>query len=128
MNEHEIKEYLKTRGCPLAVWQGGSPRLLRKWGEFVAHVEKGYCPRCSVDEYWNELDTREMIHETGLDSAVEDLDTRLRKMLVATHIRHRYKERTSNYDFWNYGYPKNATGFFRSHIKSFLEEDENGTA
>ena len=123
MTEDQVKEYLKNIGCPRVVWEGGTERLLRRWADFVLSVENGYCPRCLVDEYWNDLTTRELIHDIGQDAKVKELDERFLAMLTATHIKHRYRERQTNYDFWNYGYPKNASGFFYEHIKCLIQQE-----
>lgn len=56
----------------------------------------------------------------GLDDDVRQLDDRFAAMLTATHIKHYYNERDSNYDLWNYGYPRNATGFFYEDIKHYI--------
>jgi hypothetical protein len=118
--EEQTKEFLKNKGCPEHIWKHGSQGLIRHWDEFVTQVEEGYCPDCLIDEYWNDLDVRELIHEIGQDSAVADADARLRAVLTATNIKHRYKDRNTDYDFWNYGYPKNASGFFYQEIKRHI--------
>jgi hypothetical protein len=120
MTEEQIKEYLKDRGCRKAVWEGGKERLLSKWAKFVREVENGYCPNCLIQEYWNDLDTRDLIHDIGCDDEVKELDKRFAAMLTATHIKHWCRERDSDYDFWNYGYPSNATGFFFEDIKQYI--------
>lgn len=120
LTEEQAKEYLRNKGCPEFVWKGGSVRLILDWENFVSEVEKGYCPRCLIDEYWNDLDTRELIHEIGFDDRVEAADKRFRAMLTATTIKHHKRDRVSDYDFWNYGYPKNASGFFLEQIKEHV--------
>jgi hypothetical protein len=120
MTDDDIKTYLKDKGCPKIVWEGGTERLLQRWNDFVAEVEKGYCPECLIDDYWNDLELRELIHEIGCDDLVQAADHRFRSMLTAVHIKHYYKERNTDYDFWNYGYPKNATGFFYEQIKCHI--------
>jgi hypothetical protein len=112
----QIEEYLKAR-CPEHVWRGGREGLVQGWKDFVEEVERGYCPRCLIEEYWNDLDTRELIHDIGCDGEVEDLDKRFAAMLTATEIKHWHTDRDSDYDFWNYGYPKNAAGFFLEEVK-----------
>jgi hypothetical protein len=120
MTEDQIREYLKGRGCPEAVWRGGSERLVRNWEHFVTEIENGYCPNCLIQEYWNDLDTRELIHDIGCDDKVADLDKRFAAMLTATDIKHWCEDRNSDYDFWNYGYPKNAAGYFYDDIKRYI--------
>jgi hypothetical protein len=86
----------------------------------VTEVEKGYDSRCLIQEYWNDLDIRELIHDIGYDDKVRELDERFAAMLTATHIKHWREERASDYDFWNYGYPKNAVGYFLDDIKYYI--------
>ncbi len=120
MTEDEIRQYRRNRECSERVWQGGSELLIEEWNEFVAEVENGYCPDCLIDEYWNDLDSRELIHDIGCDDRVKEADARFAAMLIATSIKHHRKERQSDYDFWNFGYPKNATGFFYEEVKRHI--------
>jgi hypothetical protein len=120
MTDEQIKEYLKSRGCSKIVWEGGRERLLSRWAKFVRGVEKGYCPNCLIQEYWNDLDTRDLIHDIGCDDDVRELDKRFAAMLTATHIKHWRTDRNSGYDFWNCGYPSNATGFFYEDVKRYI--------
>jgi hypothetical protein len=120
MTEDDIKAYLRDKGCADSVWQAGSHGLTQRWNNFVAEIENGYCHDCLIYEYWNDLDTRELIHEVGCEDQVKDADTRFAAMLTATHIKHYKKSRNTDYDFWNFGYPKNATGFFLEEIRRYL--------
>lgn len=120
MTEDEITAYLKSRGCPDFVWQAGSHGLIQSWNNFVTEVENGYCPDCLIYEYWNDLDTRELLHEIGCDDQVRDADIRFAAMLTATHIKHHCNTRSTDYDFWNCGYPKNASGYFLEEIRRHI--------
>ena len=120
MTEEQIKQYLKTKGFPDHAWQRGSEWLVQRWNDFVSEVEHGYCPNCLIDEYWNDLETRELIHDLGLEDRSVEADARFRAMLTATDIKHHFKDRDSDYDFWNYGYPKNAAGFFYEQVKNHI--------
>jgi hypothetical protein len=117
LTPEQIEQYLKTRGCPEDIWKGGRERLVQLWKDFVEEVERGYSPNCMIEDYWNDLDARNLIHDIGCDSEVKDLDERFAAMLTATEIKHWYTERDTDYDFWNYGYPKNAAGYFLEDIK-----------
>jgi hypothetical protein len=117
MTDQQIKEYLKNRGCAEHVWSGGREGLIQRWKDFVAEVERGYCPTCVMEEYWNDLDTRELIHDIGVDAEVGVVDDRFAAMLTATEIKHCHRDRNTDYDFWNHGYPKNAAGYFLEDIK-----------
>jgi len=120
MTEAEIQEYLKGRGCRERVWKGGSARLIDRWERFVSRVEQGDTSDWLYPEYWNFLCIREMIHDIGCDSRVIDADRRFASVLTATHIKHSYEDRNSDYDFWNYGYPKNASGYFYEEVKHYI--------
>ena len=117
MTDEQIKKYLKDRGCPEFVWSAGREGLIQRWQDFVAEVEKGYCPKCMIEEYWNDLDTRELIHAIGRDVEVKDVDEKFAAMLTAREIKHWHKDRRTDYDFWNYGYPKNASGYFLEDVE-----------
>jgi hypothetical protein len=118
MTDEEVKTYLKGKGWPERIWQGGREPLIQRWKDFVVSIESAERTRnWLIDDYWILLEARELIHEIGCDDRVKEADERFRAMLAATDIKHYYKERKSDYDFWNYGYPKNATGFFYEQIK-----------
>jgi hypothetical protein len=120
MTEEQIKRYLRNRGCPESVWQGGTKFLAQRWAKFVAEVEKEYCPDCLIQEYWNDLDVRELIHGIGRDGEVKDANKRFATMLTSTNIKHWCTDRKTDYDLWNDGYPKNATGFFLREVEQYV--------
>jgi hypothetical protein len=92
--------------------------LVARWKRFVSDLEtEGHTRNWLIDDYWILLETREAIHNLGIDDLVSEADQRFRALLTSTEIKHRRTERKSDYDFWNYGYPKNATGFFYEQIK-----------
>jgi hypothetical protein len=70
-----------------------------------------------IDDYWIGLEVRDLIHDIGSDDRVKHADETFRSLLTGTHIKHYNRERHSDYDFWNFGYPKNATGCFLEQIK-----------
>lgn len=116
MTEEQIQKTLKDRGCPEFVWKGGSQYLIDNWKKFIEEVERGYCPDCLLDEYLNDLDTRTLIRLTGLDDKVKDLDERFKAMLIRTDLRISQEKTEIDNDFWNFGYPKNAKGYFLQEI------------
>lgn len=125
MTEEQVKIYLKEKGWPKNVWQGGREKLIQRWKDFVTDIGKNECTRnWLIDDYWISLETRELIHDIGSDENVKEEDERFRGILTATNIKHYYRERDSNYDFWNYGYPKNATGFFYEQIKCHILNEQ----
>jgi hypothetical protein len=120
MTEEQIKKYLFDKGCPELVWRGGGQGLVKQWADFVSEVESGYGSNCLIHEYWNDLGVRELIHDVGLDLEVHALDHRFVAALTATDIKHCHSGRQTDYDFWNYGYPKNASGYFLEDIKRYV--------
>jgi hypothetical protein len=127
MTDDQVKEYLKSRGLPEWIWRGGSAPLIQRWKDFVAKIEKPeYTRNWLIDDYWAFLSRREWIHNIAYDDYVAEADERFRGMLMATNIKHWHKDRDTDYDFWNYGYPKNARGFFLEQLEChILDSSEN---
>jgi hypothetical protein len=120
MTEEQAKEYLKNRGCPERVWRYGGAGLIRRWREFVAEIENGGYSNCCIEDYWNDLDLRELIHDIGFEVAARESDERFAAILTATNIKHWHTDRNTSYDFWNYGYPKNASGYFLEDVQRHI--------
>ena len=113
MTEAEVKEFLKENGYPEHLVKGGKQGLLEQWGNFVAAVETGY--RFGLEDYRNDLDIRAIISVLGLQSEVEELDQRFRRMLVFS------EESVWDCDdfpdaFWLFGFPRNAKGDLRDDL------------
>ena len=106
LNDDAVRHKLRERGVAEHVVLGGSEGLLAGWRQFVAQVERGY--PLGLDDYRNDLDLRELIAATGLDSHVWAEDQRLREALVAT--RRPIWESDVSDAFWVLGYPRNASG------------------
>lgn len=122
LNNEQIKNRLKEQGWAEHVWNGGHDYLINSWEEVVRQVEQGYTENYMVEEYWDDLDTREAIKLVELDSEVVELDERFKKALTHTDIR---IKNGNNNDFWNYGYPKNAKGYFLQGFKDYIEYYKN---
>ncbi|SRR6266481_348044 len=121
MTEEQLKEHLKSKGWWNCGWQQGSELLIERWRDFVTTVEQEERTRnWLIDDYWISLEVRELIHEVGRDGAVKEEDDRFRAILTATDIKHHHHDRENRNDFWNYGYPKNATGFFYEQIRRHI--------
>src|SRR5262249_31315619 len=102
--------------------------LVARWKKFARDLEtEGHTRNWLIDDYWILLETRETIHKLGIDDLVSEADRRFRAMLTSTEIKHRYTERESDYDFWNYGYPMNATGAFLEEIKIHILQQRSGS-
>ena len=107
MSADLVREYLEDNGYPRHLVEGGRAGLIDRWREFVAEVEKGYAR--GLEDYRNDLDLRMIIElaKAG-DSEVRELDERLRKMLVP--VKKRLWESGPGKPFWDFGYPRNASG------------------
>lgn len=107
MTDGEITAYLRENGYPEHIVREGRAGLVRRWGEFVAQVERGY--RLGLEDYRNDLDLRAIISLAGAeDDEVRALDDRLRAMMTATTVR--VWESAAGDPFWDFGYPRNASG------------------
>ena len=42
-------------------------------------------------------------------------------MLTEGDIKHWHEDRKADYGFWNYGYPKNASGYFLLAVKRHFQ-------
>lgn len=114
MTEREIRQFLEDNGYPAHVVGGGRDYLLRRYREFVDEVERGY--QYGLHEYRHDLDLRGAIAMLGLDADVHDPDERLAAMLVATG--NRIWESMPGEPFWDFGYPRNASGRLLEQLRS----------
>jgi hypothetical protein len=108
VTDPEIQNYLRDNGYPEHIVRHGRAGLVKKWGDFVEQVEKGY--RLGLEDYRNDLDLRAIIELAGgPDDAVKALDDRFGKMLTATGVRV-WESATlpEGAPFWDFGYPRNA--------------------
>jgi hypothetical protein len=114
MTDAEIQKYLADYGYPKHVVEGGREGLLKRYTQFVEEVERGY--DLSIYDYRNDLDGRAIIRLVGLDTEVQDLDQRLKEMLVHDEVR--VWESAPDDPFWDFGYPKNARGELLQDLES----------
>jgi hypothetical protein len=114
MTEEEMVQYLEDNGYPEHVRRGGSDGLIKRYREFVEEVERGY--RFGLEDYRNDLDLRGILSLVDLDAKVLELDERFNKMLTA-HDK-RVWETSGDNPFWDFGYPRNASGDLRADLKA----------
>jgi hypothetical protein len=114
MTDAEIMEYLDSNGYPRHIVEAGREGLLRRYREFVAEVEKGY--GYGLQDYRNDLDLRGVIATLALDEETSELDHRLDDMLTARQIR--VWESVAGDPFWDFGYPRNASGWLLRDLKN----------
>ena len=107
MTDTEIKAFLKENGYPEHLVKAGKKGILDRWETFVSEVERGYSYH--LEDYRNDLDLRAIISRLGLQSEIEEADSRFRRLLVFTESS--VWDCDDNPDaFWLYGYPRNAKG------------------
>ena len=114
MTDPELAEYLRENGYPEHLVRSGRAGLLAKWAAFVTSVEHGY--KVGLEDYRNDLDLRAILALAGLDAAAKADDERLRRMLTATDKR--VWESSAGDPFWDFGYPKNASGELLEDLQS----------
>lgn len=115
MNDAEIQQYLRDNGYPEHLVRDGRGGLLRRWREFVEQVERGY--PLGLEDYRNDLDLRAIIAMAGAeDEDVHALDDRLRAMLTNTGAR--VWESLAGDPFWDFGYPRNASGELLDELRA----------
>jgi len=106
MNDAEMIDYLRDNGYPEHIVKGGRRGLVERWNKFVEDVKKGY--KLGLEDYRNDLDLRGIIAMVGLNDEVRDADAEFESMLTGTDVR--VWESGAKDAFWDYGYPKNASG------------------
>lgn len=106
MTDEEMTAYLRENGYPEHVIRAGRAGLIDRWRKFVESVERGY--KFGLEDYRNDLDLRGIIAMLGLDGEVSDLDQRFEAML--TDCGKRVWETSPGAPFWDFGYPRNASG------------------
>ena len=114
MTDNELADYLRENGHPEHVWRAGRTGLLARWAGFVDDVGRGY--KLGLEDYRNDLDLRAIIELAGLGAEAAADDERLRRLLTATDRR--VWESSHENPFWDYGYPKNASGELLEDLKA----------
>ena len=114
MNDSEIRGYLRDNGYPEHIVKGGRDGLIRRWREFVAEVERGY--EFGLEDYRNDLDVRGIIRLIAAEDDTADADQRFQAMLTATDRR--VWESGDGDPWWDFGYPRNASGDLRNDLLS----------
>lgn len=84
-----VKDFLRERGCPEEVVEGGLAGLVEAWGGVVKSVEQGYL--LSLDDYLNDLDGRQILEEAlkvapqrerkKYDAKIASWDKKMRSLL-----------------------------------------------
>ena len=106
MTDAELEQYLSQNGYPDHLVRAGKAGLIQRWRKFVGEVERGY--KLGLEDYRNDLDLRAIIALAGLDRDVQDLDRQFEAMLTARDVR--VWESAAGDAFWDFGYPRNASG------------------
>lgn len=114
MTDAEIDRFLADEGYPEHVRQQGRHGLIARWQRFVSDVERGWT--LGIEDYWNELDIRDLIARLGLASEVADADARMRALLVGPELVHWESETPDA--FWIRGYPRNASPEFVEELRA----------
>jgi hypothetical protein len=121
MTDEEVICYLDDNGYPPHIVRAGRTGLIERWREFVAEVERGY--GYGLNDYRHDLDLRGVIATLGIeDASVQDADDRLRGMLIETDVR--LWESLPGEPFWDFGYPRNASGRLLRDLRNSAGREE----
>ena len=60
--DDDVRTHLRERGCPDEVVEAGIAGLVEDWERVVEEVVRGY--PLGLDDYLNDIDTRQLIEET----------------------------------------------------------------
>ncbi len=97
------RAFLRERGCPDHVVDGGLAGLVASWEKFAAGLADGY--GMDLDEYRNDLDVRQILAEAWSLATVADV-TELQPRLVAADAGVRAATEPSELCIWG---SRNAT-------------------
>jgi predicted ATPase len=114
MTEEQIQDYLRENGYPEYIVRAGKEGLVERYRKFVEEVEQGY--RLSIFDYRNDLDIRGMLGMLGVEDDIAAEDDRLRRMLTAPDKR--VWESMDGDPWWDFGYPKNASGTLLEDLRN----------
>src|SRR5258708_17479394 len=114
MTDAELEQYLSQNGYPDHLVRAGKPGLIQRGRKSVADVEHGY--KLGLEDYRNALDLRAIIALAGIEADVDDLDRKFEAMLTAREVR--VWESAAGDAFWDFGYPRNASGDLLGSLKA----------
>ena len=114
MTDEEIVNYLSDNGYPQHVVTAGRAGLVERYKQFVAEVERGY--KLGLEDYRNDLDLRAVLALIGPTDDVSEADARLSAQLTRTDVR--VWESAPGSPFWDFGYPKNASGELLADLRA----------
>jgi hypothetical protein len=106
MTDTEMITYLRENGYPEHIVKAGRRGLVDRWNKFVEDVRSGY--KFGLEDYRNDLDLRGIIAMVGLDSEVREADAEFESLLTQRKVR--VWESGGENPFWDFGYPRNASG------------------
>lgn len=92
---------------------------VESWRIFVRGIVSGEY-NGNENEYWNDLDVREIIKTIGYGQSeeVKNIDEDFRKTLIGVSVRNWGYDDSSTEDWWNFGYPKTLEGYLRDYFES----------
>jgi hypothetical protein len=79
-----VRDFLGERGCPDHVISGGLRGLVETWEKIVQAVKEGYT--FGLDDYLNDLDTRQLLEETLAVASREQKEELLKRVRQADEL------------------------------------------
>jgi hypothetical protein len=114
LTDEEIVNYLSDNGYPQHVVTAGRAGLVERYKQFVTEVERGY--KLGLEDYRNDLDLRAVLDLIGPADDVCEADERLAAQLTRTDVR--VWESAPGEPFWDFGYPRNASGELLADLRA----------
>jgi hypothetical protein len=117
-----VGKFLRSRGCPDHVVQGGIEGLVATWEQTVHNVARGYA--LGLEDYLNDMDGRQLLEEAlavappklrqPVAERVRKADALMKKVVAAAHVclwgKETARERgwTADRNWWYYVKPLKA--------------------
>ncbi len=79
-----VRGFLRQRGCPEHVIQGGLEKLVENWESVVEAVKKGYT--LGLDDYLNDLDGRQLLEEVMAVAPGEERKRHIQRVRRADNV------------------------------------------
>ena len=131
MGSDDVKRFLRTRGCPDDVVEGGIEGLVESWERTAEQVQRGY--PLGLDDYLNDIDARQLIEDLvaaipaaatelllerieAADMTMQDSVNPVDECLWGDAIAER-EGWTPGDNWWYFGFPRNPGAQMREELE-----------
>ena len=125
-----VRQYLRRRGCPHGIVQGGLDGLMSHWESLVEAVDEGY--DLTFEDYLNDMDLRDILggalevttpdDRAAAEQVIEELDRRFLSLTVeCSPIWGEKTARENEHDpavqWWYFRRPKRPAPDFEEELR-----------